>query len=421
MDGNHGHAAAVGLSPPRCSPVAGASGWMLYGLDFDAPATAQGSSDAPEAYMENFVTVEMDGAGEPQRRIEADYMAYLADETVELTNPRYVLFRAEGEPWHVRSERGQVSADGTVLLLLGKVEVWRNDASGGARPGYPDRAPEGAARLRVWRNRGAGDDSHAGEHLDRRGHARLPRRNPIPAPRTGTNPCGWTPPRIRECNRRAKGWLGAALLLASVTHAHALSTDRDQPIAIQADRAEHDDVRRITIYRGNVIIDQGSLHITGDTVTIHFDTRDEVSKITSVGAPAHFRQLPDDGGSPRKAWAKQMEHFPEQDLIVLFGDARYDKDGSPRAGGSARIRFAQRAFQGADGHRGRALGGGRSGRREETGACQDSDQAEEEAGAVEVRWMWRRPGELPRTNRQRPSSPRAGSRNATVTVSSSTM
>ena len=134
--------------------------------------------------------------------------------------------------------------------------------------------------------------------------------------------------RIRECNRRAKGWLGAALLLASVTHAHALSTDRDQPIAIQADRAEHDDVRRITIYRGNVIIDQGSLHITGDTVTIHFDTRDEVSKITSVGAPAHFRQLPDDGGSPRKAWAKQMEHFPEQDLIVLFGDARYDKDGS---------------------------------------------------------------------------------------------
>ena len=104
---------------------------MLYGLDFDAPATAQGSSDAPEAYMENFVTVEMDGAGEPQRRIEADYMAYLADETVELTNPRYVLFRAEGEPWHVRSERGQVSADGTVLLLLGKVEVWRNDASGG--------------------------------------------------------------------------------------------------------------------------------------------------------------------------------------------------------------------------------------------------------------------------------------------------
>ena len=131
-----------------------------------------------------------------------------------------------------------------------------------------------------------------------------------------------------ERNRRITCRLGAALLLASVTQAHALSTDGDQPISIQANRAEHDDARRITIYRENVVIDQGSLHITGDTVTIHFDTRDEISKITAAGAPAHLRQLPDDATGPRKAWAKQMEYFPEQDLIMLSGDARYDKGGS---------------------------------------------------------------------------------------------
>jgi len=132
-----------------------------------------------------------------------------------------------------------------------------------------------------------------------------------------------------EPTRRITCRLGAALLLASVTQAHALSTDGDQPISIQADRAEHDDARRITIYRENVVIDQGSLHITGDTVTIHFDTRDEISKITAAGEPAHFRQLPDDDtDGPRKAWAKRMEYFPEQDLIMLFGDARYDKGGS---------------------------------------------------------------------------------------------
>ena len=116
--------------PAALLAAAGTSGWMLYNLDFDAPETAQRPSDAPDAYMENFVTIEMDGAGKPKRRIEADYMAYHADETVELSNPRYVLYRAEGEPWHVRSERGQVSADGTVLLLMGKVDIWRNDASG---------------------------------------------------------------------------------------------------------------------------------------------------------------------------------------------------------------------------------------------------------------------------------------------------
>ena len=121
------------LLPAALLAAAGASAWMLYGLDLDAPVTARSSPDvpdAPDAYMENFVTVEMDGAGRPQRRIEASRIAYHTDRTIELDNPRYVLFRAEGEPWHVRSERGRVSADGTVVWLLGKVDIWRNDASG---------------------------------------------------------------------------------------------------------------------------------------------------------------------------------------------------------------------------------------------------------------------------------------------------
>ena len=80
--------------------------------------------------MEHFVTVEMDGTGRPKRRIAASRMAYHPDQTIELTQPRYVLFPAAGEPWHVRSEHGRVSADGTVVWLLGNVDVWRNDATG---------------------------------------------------------------------------------------------------------------------------------------------------------------------------------------------------------------------------------------------------------------------------------------------------
>ena len=110
--------------------AAGASGWILYDLDYDDDSTERAAPDAPEAYMENFVSVEMDGAGRPRRRIEASYMAYHADQSIELTDPRYVLFRDEGEPWHVQSERGRVSPDGTVLWLLGRVDIWRNDASG---------------------------------------------------------------------------------------------------------------------------------------------------------------------------------------------------------------------------------------------------------------------------------------------------
>ena len=116
--------------PAALLAVASASGWMLYSLEFNTPETAQGLADAPEAYMEHFTSVEMDGTGKPKRRLEADYMAYHADQTVELSNPHYMLYRAEGEPWNVRSERGRVSADGAVMLLLGKVDIWRNDGSG---------------------------------------------------------------------------------------------------------------------------------------------------------------------------------------------------------------------------------------------------------------------------------------------------
>ena len=138
-----------------------------------------------------------------------------------------------------------------------------------------------------------------------------------------------TDPRSSERMHRLRCRLLAALLLAAgAAPAHALSTDSDQPISIVADAAEHDDATRITIYRGNVVIDQGSLHIVGDSVTVNFDAHDQVTKITTVGTPAHFRQLPDGDTDFRKAWAKQMEYFPEQDLIMLSGEAHYEKGGS---------------------------------------------------------------------------------------------
>ena len=133
-----------------------------------------------------------------------------------------------------------------------------------------------------------------------------------------------------EPARRTMARLAAGLLLALAADARALSTDSDQPIAIKADRAEHEDARRTTIYRGDVVIDQGSLHILGDTVTIRFDGQDAVAKITAVGAPAHFRQLPDGSARHRKAWAKRMEYFPEQDLMVLLGEAHYEKEDGSR-------------------------------------------------------------------------------------------
>ena len=110
--------------------AAGASGWVLRSLDSDDPETAWRVPGEPDSYMERFVTVEMDDAGKPKRRLEAEYMAFHPDGTTEPSHPYYVFHLAEGEPWHVRSGHGRISADGKVVLLPGRVDIWRNDESG---------------------------------------------------------------------------------------------------------------------------------------------------------------------------------------------------------------------------------------------------------------------------------------------------
>ncbi|MCZ7019093.1 LptA/OstA family protein, partial [Salmonella enterica] len=61
--------------------------------------------------------------------------------------------------------------------------------------------------------------------------------------------------------------LGLGAALGSVS-AWALPNDSQQPIHIQADDAQLDDKQGIATYKGDVIITQGSMKITGNTVTL---------------------------------------------------------------------------------------------------------------------------------------------------------
>lgn len=124
---------------------------------------------------------------------------------------------------------------------------------------------------------------------------------------------------------RYKNKLLASLVILCVvsTGAEARSTDREQPIVIEAGAAEADNRAQITTYRGDVVITQGTLRITGDTVWIHYDDANTITKAISVGKPAKFRQLPDDKEDYMTADADRMEYHADEDLILLLGNARY--------------------------------------------------------------------------------------------------
>ena len=66
--------------------------------------------------------------------------------------------------------------------------------------------------------------------------------------------------------RPARGWPGPASLklilgawLLSSAPAWALETDQPQPLYLEADNAEMDEGKRLSLYSGKVIVRQGSL------------------------------------------------------------------------------------------------------------------------------------------------------------------
>lgn len=128
--------------------------------------------------------------------------------------------------------------------------------------------------------------------------------------------------------------LGLGTVLGSVS-AWALPTDRDQPIHIQSDDAQLDDKQGIATYRGNVIMTQGTMKITGNTVTITRLPTGEVNVFTSVGSPsnlAYYEQKPELNKPIVQAWGVTIQYFAAQDKIVLIDKAKVVNDGNTSEG-----------------------------------------------------------------------------------------
>jgi lipopolysaccharide export system protein LptA len=119
--------------------------------------------------------------------------------------------------------------------------------------------------------------------------------------------------------------LGAALGSAA---AWALPSDRDQPIRIQADTAELDDKQGVAVYRGDVIITQGTLKITGDTVTITQTASGDIDVFTSVGNLAYYEQKPAVDKDIVKAYGKTIQYFASNERIVLIDQAKVIQEGN---------------------------------------------------------------------------------------------
>ena len=110
------------------------------------------------------------------------------------------------------------------------------------------------------------------------------------------------------------------ILLAALfpNAAAAKSTDRNQPMDVEADRTDAelgDDGD--AILTGNVRITQGTLEVGADRATIQ-RRGGEISQVVLTGAPATLKQV-NDNGETMNGHASQIVYTLSTDVVVLTG------------------------------------------------------------------------------------------------------
>jgi len=136
-------------------------------------------------------------------------------------------------------------------------------------------------------------------------------------------------------NRYLRSCGAALLLLCTLTAgpARALPNDQDQPIHITADKAVRDEKQGFTVYSGSVQMNQGSMEIKADKLTIyHVD--EEVNKIVAEGKPAKLWQQPELDKGVVHARALVIEYFRNEERVHLETNAHVDQEGSIVTGDS---------------------------------------------------------------------------------------
>ena len=110
------------------------------------------------------------------------------------------------------------------------------------------------------------------------------------------------------------------LLLSTSQLAFALKSDSDQPVTIDSNTATYDDKKGISIYTGNVITIQGSLHIKSDKLVVYL-TEGEIDKMVFTGKPTTFRQRPNIGKEEIFGEGLTGEYYPNQNKLILIKKA----------------------------------------------------------------------------------------------------
>jgi len=112
-----------------------------------------------------------------------------------------------------------------------------------------------------------------------------------------------------------------SLLLSTSLPAWADKADKGKSVNVEADSARMDDVQKLAIYEGHVVLIQGTLMITADRIDVRQDDQG-FSSGTAMGKPVYFRQKIEGRDEYAEGWANNLEYDGRAEKLKLSGQAR---------------------------------------------------------------------------------------------------
>lgn len=103
--------------------------------------------------------------------------------------------------------------------------------------------------------------------------------------------------------------------------AHAEKADREKPIQLEADTVTIDDIKKVSVYQGNVILSQGTMLVRADWVQVT-QNAEGLDKVNATGRPVAFRQKMDSSEEFIEGFADRVEFDGVTRQLELIGQAR---------------------------------------------------------------------------------------------------
>lgn len=114
--------------------------------------------------------------------------------------------------------------------------------------------------------------------------------------------------------------IATSLLLGAALPAHAERADREKPINLEADRIHIDDVKKVQVFEGNVVLNQGTLQIRTAKLVVVQDA-DGFQKGTATGGAnglARFRQKREGRDEYVEGEGERIEHDARSEKTEFF-------------------------------------------------------------------------------------------------------